>query len=378
MLAISREVACFALAATMLCASAPVAQTEADHAAIARAALTEVIRPGYAAFGEATSALSGKVDTLCKQPSDVALKEARNAFATTVDAWSKVEIFRFGPINEDHRFDRLFYWPDPKSIGLKQVQDALAHRDQAATLPYELSKKSVALQGLPALEYLLYGDGADALAKGHQAVDGTQSLPQIEDEASFRCSFANSVATNVDRIAKNVIEGWCEGSAYEKAFLTPSAGDPAYHAPKEVTLELYKAFATGIELVRDQKLAKALGSSPSVARPKLAPFWRSGLTFPNMIGNLDGVRLLFAKGGFAQVVKLDSPGVENSILFDLDHAIDVLEGINQPFAEAVTDEDTRAKLEALRVGLKSASATAGDIIARSAGLSFGFNAMDGD
>jgi len=344
--------------------------------AIARAALTEMIRPGYAALGEAMSALSGKVDTLCKQASDVALKEARNAFATTVDAWSKVEIFRFGPINEDHRFDRLFYWPDPKSIGLKQVQDALAH--QAATLPYELSKKSVALQGLPALEYLLYGDGADALAKGHQAVDGTQSLPQIEDEASFRCSFANSVATNVDRIAKNMIEGWCEGSAYEKAFLTPSAGDSAYHAPKEVTLELYKAFATGIELVRDQKLAKALGSSPSVARPKLAPFWRSGLTFPNMIGNLDGVRLLFAKGGFAQVVKLDSPGVENSILFDLDHAIDVLEGINQASAEAVTNEDTRAKFEALRVGLKSASATAGDIIARSAGRSFGFNAMDGD
>src|SRR5262245_42011983 len=375
MLAISREVACFALAATMLWASAPVAQTEVDHAAIARAALTEAIRPGYAAFGEATSALSGQVDTLCKQPSDVALKEARNAFATTVDAWSKVEIFRFGPINEDHRFDRLFYWPDPKSIGLKQVQDALAHRDQAATLAYELSKKSVALQGLPTLEYLLYGDGADALAKSHQVVDGTQPL---KDEASFRCSFADSVATNVDRIAKDVIEGWREGSAYEKAFLTPSAGDPAYHAPKEVTLELYKAFASGIELVRDQKLAKALGSSPSAARPKLAPFWRSGLTFPNMIGNLGGVRLLFAKGGFAQVVKGDSPGVENSILFDLDHAIDVLKAINQPFAEAATNEETRAKLEALRVGLKSAGQTADDIIARSAGLSFGFNAMDGD
>jgi predicted lipoprotein len=38
----------------------------------------------------------------------------------------------------------------------------------------------------------------------------------------------------------------------------------------------------------------------------------------------------------------------------------------------------QAKLEALGVGLKNASATAGDIIARSAGLSFGFNAMDGD
>jgi predicted lipoprotein len=60
-----------------------------------------------------------------------------------------------------------------------------------------------------------------------------------------------------------------------------------------------------------------------------------------MIGNLEGVRLLFAKGGFAQVLAADSFGVENSILFDLDHAIDVLKGINQPFAEAVTDEDTR-------------------------------------
>jgi uncharacterized protein len=145
-----------------------------------------------------------------------------------------------------------------------------------------------------------------------------------------------------------------------------------------VSLELFKAFASGIELVRDQKLAKSLGSSPPVARPKLAAFWRSDLTFPNMIGNLEGVRLLFAKGGFVQVVKDDSPGVENSILFDLRHVIEVFKGIDQPFAEAVTDEDTRAKLEALRVGLKSAGQTAGDIIARSEGLSFGFNAMDGD
>ncbi|MGB6924436.1 MAG: hypothetical protein WBE08_13390 [Methyloceanibacter sp.] len=37
-----------------------------------------------------------------------------------------------------------------------------------------------------------------------------------------------------------------------------------------------------------------------------------------------------------------------------------------------------AKLEALRVSLKSAATTAGDIIARGAGLAFGFNAMDGD
>jgi predicted lipoprotein len=193
MLTISREVDCFALAATMLCSSASVAQTESDHAAIARAALTEVIRPGYAAYART-------IQGVC--------------------LWHRAR-------------------PRPKA---------------------------------------------------------------------------------------------CQGA----------------------------------RLVAFRGEAKAC----AILAKRLA--------FPNMIGNLDGVRLLFAQGGFAQVVKVDSAGVENSILFDLDHAIDVLKGINQSFAEAVTHEDMRAKLEALRVGLKSASATAGDIIARSAGLSFGFNAMDGD
>ena len=70
---------------------------------------------------------------------------------------------------------------------------------------------------------------------------------------------------------------------------------PIYHAPKEVTLDLFKSFTTGIELVRDQKLGKPLGASAAEAKPKLAAFWRSGLTFANAAGNLEGVRALFAK-----------------------------------------------------------------------------------
>jgi predicted lipoprotein len=44
----------------------------------------------------------------------------------------------------------------------------------------------------------------------------------------------------------------------------------------------------------------------------------------------------------------------------------------------VESNDLRASIEALRVALKSAAQTAGDMIARGAGLAFGFNAMDGD
>lgn len=349
------------IAIALLCGGAS-AHAEADHAAIAKASLTEVIRPGYAALAESTGGLRAKFEALCRQPSGASLKAAKDAFASTMAAWSKVEIFRFGPVTVEHRFERLFFWPDPKGLGLRQIQEALTKQDATVTDPDQLAGKSVALQGLPALEYLLYGEDGD--------------LPKAD--RAFRCSFGLAVATNVDRIAKQVVEGWRESSAFEKAFLDPAPEDPYYHAPKEVTLDLFKAFTTGIELVRDQKLGKPLGASPAEAKPKLAAFWRSGLTFDNAAGNLEGVRALFAQGGFAQVVAQESAGVENSILFDLHHAIDVLRGIDQPVAEVVKNEDLRAKLEALRVGLKNSAQTAGDMISRGAALAFGFNAMDGD
>ena len=366
------------LAATLFSVGLCPAHAETDHAAIAKASLTEVIRPGYAAFAAATGSLDDKVAALCKQPSAAALQDTKDAFAGAVDAWSKLEIFRFGPITQDRRYERLFFWPDPKGIGLRQVQDALAKRDEDLTLPHELAAKSVALQGLPALEYLLYGDGAEALTETDRVVDGGEPLPKIGGAGAFRCGFASSIATNVDRIAKNVVEGWRQGSDYEKAFIGPAPENALYHTPKEVTLELFKSFASGIELVRDEKLGKPLGATSAEAKPKLAAFWRSDLAFANMIGNLGGVSLLFSKGGFAGVVDADTPGVSDSILFDLNHAIEVLRGMTKPFAEVASDKELRAKLEAVRVELKSAGQTAGDIIARSAGLTFGFNAMDGD
>jgi predicted lipoprotein len=368
------------VATTLLCGSAPPPpqQDAVDQAAIARDALVEVIRPGYADLAKATGALQGKMETLCQQPSVTALADAKSAFAATVAAWSRVEILRFGPVTERHRYERLFYWPDPKGIGVKQLQDTLAQQDQSVTLPDELADRSVALQGLPALEYLLYGDGAEALAKERKVVGSGEVPLEVDTEGAFRCAFALAVATNIDRIAKSVVEDWREGSAYEKAFLGPAPDDPIYHTSKEVTLDLFKSFTAGIELVRDAKLGKPLGPSPAEAKPKLAAFWRSGLSFGNAAGNLKGVRTLFAKGGFARVVAAESPGVEDSILFDLGHAIDVLHGIDLPMGEVAASDDLRAKIEALRVALKGAAQTAGDLISRGAGLTFGFNAMDGD
>jgi predicted lipoprotein len=353
------------LAFVLLSSSTIAAHADADHAAIAKASLEQYIRPGYAQFAESTDALKQSVAALCEKPSAAALKDTEKTFAAAVEAWSIVEPIRFGPVAQEHRFERIFYWPDPKGLGARQVREALAKEDKSVMEASSLTGKSVALQGLPALEYLLYGDGAATLTK-------------TGGDGAFRCRFAEAIAGNLATMSKEVVDGWQDGAPYAKSYLEPGPANAAYHAPKEVTLELFKTFTAGIEWVRDQKLAKTLGAKPDQARPQLAPFWRSGLSFANMAGNLVGVRDLFAKGGFAQVVHQESAGVEDSVVFDLDHAIEVLRGMDKPIAEAVRNEELRAKLEALRVSLKAASTTAGDMISRGAGLTFGFNAMDGD
>ena len=154
------------------------AQADADLAAIAKASLEQYIRPGYAQFAQSTDALKQSVGALCGKPSPAAVKDTQKAFAATVEAWSVVEPIRFGPVAQEHRFERIFYWPDPKGLGTRQIREVLAKQDKSVTEQTGLVGKSVALQGLPALEYLLYGDGAATLEKAAPKGRSAAALPK--------------------------------------------------------------------------------------------------------------------------------------------------------------------------------------------------------
>lgn len=359
------RVTTFLIGLGLAVAGGSAAEAAADHPKLAQDALNKVLRPGYEAFATDAKALKEKTAALCAAPSEAGLQDARSAFAAAVKGWSAVEIYQFGPVNREHRYERLFFWPDRKGLGLRQVQRAISSKDDSVTSAKTLGQKSVALQGLPALEYLLYGNGAEALAKP-------------DDAGAFRCRFAAAVADNIATLAQEVAGAWEPDAPFTKVFLEPGPDDPLYLDPKDVTLELYKAFSGGIERVRDEKLGRALGESVERARPRIMPFWQSGQTFPNMAGNIEAVRKLFVDADFAEIVAGESPGVQDSVLFDLDRVARLLAEEQSPIAEAVTDPDQREKLEALRVGLHSARETASELIAQGAGLNFGFNAGDGD
>jgi membrane protein implicated in regulation of membrane protease activity len=119
-----------------------------------------------------------------------------------VAAYGKVDFLRIGPLMEDNRADRLLFWPDRRGIGLKQVQAILAEEDPAATDLAGLQAKSVAVQGLGALEFVLFGTGAE-------------SLTSIE--GSFRCAYGQTIAGNIAGMAKEMVAGWYVPGGYQRS-----------------------------------------------------------------------------------------------------------------------------------------------------------------
>ncbi len=72
----------------------------------------------------------------------------------------------------------MLFWPDRKGTGLKQVQAALASKDPTAADAAQLAGKSVAMQGLGALEFVLYGTGSEELATAGE---------------SYRCAYGAAI-----------------------------------------------------------------------------------------------------------------------------------------------------------------------------------------
>ncbi|MCC6736141.1 MAG: hypothetical protein IT534_08425, partial [Bauldia sp.] len=126
-------------------------------------ALDDFIRPAIAGVAEAAATLDETLAAFCAAPAPDLRPAADEAFAAVVTAWAAVIALQIEPLAVDSRRERFFFWPDPRGITLRQVQAIVAARDPTAADPVSLAGKSAAIQGLGALEYLLFGSGSEAL-----------------------------------------------------------------------------------------------------------------------------------------------------------------------------------------------------------------------
>ncbi|MDP3898842.1 MAG: imelysin family protein [Mesorhizobium sp.] len=349
-------------------AGGSVAPSHALDADKARKAVGDAIEgfvlPGYFDLRVETTRLSEDIARLCAAPSAEALETARWQFSIAVDAWSRIEMVRFGPVTKNNRLERMLYWPDRRSIGLKQVQAILAERDPSAASAGTLVQKSVAVQGLGALEFVLHGTGAELLATAADA---------------YRCAYGKAVAANLEHRATDIESEWkAPEGGFARVWSDPSAGNALYRTPEESLVEVINTLVHGLELIRDVRIDGFLGETAADDRPKLAIFWRSGKTVDSIRRNLDSLHTLFERSDLAALLPADRAWIAQSVAFEFANADRALMHLDGPVDAILADPDGRASLAYARLVTSSLSDLVGARLTAELGLTAGFSSLDGD
>ncbi|MCL6705801.1 hypothetical protein M8R20_02200 [Pseudomonas sp. R2.Fl] len=331
--------------------------------AVLEKAVDGFIRPGYHTFLNSAQALETDMRALCADHDAESLATAREAFEETVRAWSRIEVVRVGPVIEKNRFERILYYPDRKSIGLKQVQAALSKQDETATSVETLKDKSVAMQGLGALEFLLHGTGNEELTASAD---------------TYRCRYGTAIAGNLVRLGTELTEAWDDPNGVQAAWKKPGADNPVYRDEREAVTGLLGILVHGAEAIRDQRVETFYKGPDAVAFPRQAIYWRSGLTFVSITENLSGIETLMKVSGMVELLDPGVRSIVSSIDFVLKSLIRVGDGMDPDVEKAVGEDAGRAKLDFLLLNGKDLILRLNDTYGGAIGLGAGFSFSDGD
>ncbi len=327
------------------------------------AAVNSFIRPGYDAFQTSAEAMTGAMTALCRAPSAANHEAAGSVFRDLTASWARIEIVRVGPVTEQNRFERILFYPDRKSTGLKQVQATLSKADEAATDPAALGTRSVAMQGLGALEFVLTGSGSDELSK----------TPD-----SFRCRYGAAIAANIGHVAKEVSDIWDAPDGIARTWEQPGPDNPAFRTGGEAITALLGILVHGTEAVRDQRIETFYKGADKVKFPKQALYWRSENTWQSIKSNLEGLSALLETSGMAALLPEKDRVIVTQTQKQLQSLIALSETITPNLEKAVDDKAEQKKLDAMLAGTKDVIAGLNEGYGGAIGLSSGFSFADGD
>ena len=323
----------------------------------------DYVRPAVARLAQQSIQLEQVLTTWCDSERQSDARPVQRAFADTVLAWAGVEFLRFGPLVENNRYEKLAFWPDTRGVMPRQVRALLAKADPAVLAPDTLAARSVATQGLPALEYVLH-DSPGLLSAG----SGEKSV--------YACHYAIAVASNVARVSGELQQAWSAEGEFGRQFTTPVAENDLYRSQQEVAAEAVKALSTGLQFARDIKLLPVLGDAPQSARASRAAFWRSGLTLPSLAASLNGMRAFYDAGHYH-----DGDGNEwitSALTGELVRATQPLVTVDQPLQSVLADPAGWQRLVLVGLILKNTKDIVDQNFAPALGVNIGFNALDGD
>ncbi|MHA7775852.1 imelysin family protein [Roseibium sp. M-1] len=323
------------------------------------------IQPATGAFADTAAALPGAVEAACQTPDVVTERQFETAFSETVGGFALVQFLRFGPVLDSDRLSRLAFLPDPRGITQRQLRKLLAAREADALDAETLKNKSVAVQGLTALEQVAF-DKEGNVRLGQQAGN------------DFSCSYAKAISENVAAIAAEIAAEWQDPDGYSKLLLTAEAGNERFHTSKEALESVFNALVTGLIIVRDQDIEPALGGSREKARANRFPFSRSGNSAVYLSSELLGLHDAIEGLDLKDLTPEEFTWIFGTLDFEFKNAQTLLDALHPPLRETFEEGEAYDKVVVLAITVSSLQKTVGQELAGALGLSGGFNSLDGD
>jgi predicted lipoprotein len=246
---------------------------------------------------------------------------------------------------------------------MKQVQTLIAKGDEKDTTVAAVATKSVALQSLTALEYVLYGSGSDTLAG---------------DKNGFRCRYGAAVAGNIAQVSGELTGEWNDPKGVQSSWKNPGKDSADFNDGKEAATALLGILVHGAGNVRDQRLESFYKGDVNDAKPHMAIYWRSNNTWVSLEGNLEGLQALWQKADMKSLLPADKLAIATKIDAELAALIKTAGSINPNVEAALADPAERAKIDTLRATARDLTTDFSDGYGVDIGLSAGFSFADGD
>jgi len=324
----------------------------AEHpASPLQAVTTQVIGPAHQQWFESNRRLNDSLQAFCQGKQDLAA--ARNHWREAMLSWSHLQPMLLDSANSIGI--RVNYWPDKKNLVAHQVESLLS---QSSPLPTaeELEQRSVATQGLSAIEYLLFDPKKDLADQQRKS----KACPLLQAIGGRQLSLAQTIQLGFE----------ADGGLAKQLTATPNA---RFADNQEATAEVVKSLVSSLELSK-KKLAAALGSS--TPQPYQAEYWRSGTGLQALQATLDGVSQVWQSGVRARVQEKNP---------ELAESVDIL---HRTLTSQLQSAGALAELLGTPAGVRKVKAIAGQLrllhqvyandVSQALGIQLGFNAHDGD
>lgn len=333
-------------AATLFTVSVAAGQAAAapDYAETVSRIVETHAKPAYQHLAASTAELAETLAETCGKTGSGAA--GRDAFNKAIDDWQAIQHIRSGPAAASDRHAKIMFWPDERAVGSRQLSRFLASATPEAL--DGIGNGSVALQGFPALERLIYSKTP-------------LSNDPKKGETVSRCAAAIAISRN--------IAGLAAGLAKDISAPNPFGADA-----KEATKTLFGDLVTSLQVVYQLKLRAPAGEVGKL-RPRLAENWRSKRALLNVQQNLAAMKELY--------VGLYGPGGDDDpehrlILNQFDAALTTAQGLGKSVATVLTQDHGRLQIRALSSTIDDTKNLIAEELTEHLNVNLGFNALDGD